>query len=97
LGCRDCLLRRLLDLPRIGADSVSDSGQQQVQRLFKRVAAMFLRKEQELPELSIVLVGCPLPVKAFPAIAFDKLSSKYHSKSRSLVNARQGEWRFCVE
>jgi len=58
---------------------------------------MFLGKEQELPELSIMLVGCPLPVKAFGAISLDKLSSKYHSKIRSLVNARQGEWRFCVE
>jgi len=38
----------LLDLPRLDADSLSDSGQEQVQRLLKRVAAMLLSKEQEL-------------------------------------------------
>ena len=51
----------------------------------------------QLPEPSIMLIGCPLPVKAFPAISLDRLSSKYHNKARSLVNARQGEWRFWVE
>ena len=71
LGCRDCLLRCLLDLPRLDAASFADNGQEQVQGLLKRVAAILLGKEQKLPELSIMLVGCPLPVKAFPAISLD--------------------------
>jgi hypothetical protein len=72
-------------------DSLSDSGEEQVQRLLEGIAAILLSKEQKLPELSIMLVGCPLPFKAFPAISLDRLSSKYNNEARSLVNARQGE------
>ena len=41
---------RLLDLPRLYASPPTDLGQEEVQRLFERVAAVLPREVQELPD-----------------------------------------------